>query len=265
MAVASAQAPVSGRSLAMQAHFASPLAELGEEQLVGHGDAELAALHGFGTFVGGFELGIHPLVAEEAGAVFGDAVTAHEADGFAHHLRAVAGVPQLAGGAEHVGHAIEDGVLHQGIFLELGTAGRAGTRWHPSAPGAWLSSGRCLPVRPRAAMISAFCFSSGSSSSKTRGGFEARERHWPRRWPRHPPGGGRRPALLQAEFVARRARGWRWIRRGSVAVVADDGLDGAESSLAEVMMATVTRVRRKTASMTSPWLYLGTMTPSFTV
>src|ERR1017187_10953191 len=37
------------------------------------------------------------------------------------------------------------------------------------------------------------------------------------------------------------------------------------SSLAEVMMATVTRVRRNTASMTSPWLYLGTITPSFTV
>ena len=39
----------------------------------------------------------------------------------------------------------------------------------------------------------------------------------------------------------------------------------AESSLAAVMTPTVTRVRRKTASMISPWLNRGMITPSFTV
>ena len=106
-----------------QAHLANPVAELRQEQLVGHGEAELAALHGFRAFVGGFELRIHPLVAQEAGAIFGDAVAAHQADGFAHHLRAVAGVPELAGGAKHVGDAIEQSVLDdQRIAGQLGAA-----------------------------------------------------------------------------------------------------------------------------------------------
>ncbi len=39
----------------------------------------------------------------------------------------------------------------------------------------------------------------------------------------------------------------------------------AESSLAAVISPTGTRVRRKTASIISPWLKLGTITPSFTV
>ena len=39
-----------------EAHFADPLAELGQEELVGHGDAELAALHRLGAFVGGLQL-----------------------------------------------------------------------------------------------------------------------------------------------------------------------------------------------------------------
>ena len=59
---------------------------------------QLAPLHGFGTFIGGFELRIHPLVAEEAGAIFGDAVAAHQADGFAHHVGAMTGVPELEAG-----------------------------------------------------------------------------------------------------------------------------------------------------------------------
>ena len=67
---------------------------------------ELAALDGLGAFVGRLELGVHPLLAQEAGAVLGDAVAAHQADGLAHHGGAVAGVPQLAGRAEDVGQRV---------------------------------------------------------------------------------------------------------------------------------------------------------------
>ena len=59
------------------AEFLGPSAELRQEEFVGHGDAELAPLHGFGAFVSGLELGVHPLVTEEAGTVFGDAVATH--------------------------------------------------------------------------------------------------------------------------------------------------------------------------------------------
>ena len=107
MAVASVQAPVPGRSDAMRRHLGNPLPVLREEQLVGHGERELETLHGLRAFVGGFELGVHPLLAQEARAILRDAVAAHEADGFAHHVGAVAGVPELAGGAEDVGLRIE--------------------------------------------------------------------------------------------------------------------------------------------------------------
>ena len=39
----------------------------------------------------------------------------------------------------------------------------------------------------------------------------------------------------------------------------------AERSFAEVITATVTRVRRKTDSITSLWFMFGTITPSLTV
>ena len=102
-------------------HVGDRLAELAQEQLVRHRDAELAALlHGLGALVGGFELRIHPLVAEEAGAILRDPIAAHQADSFPHRLRAVAGVPQLAGRAEHVGDAIEQGILRERIIREFG-------------------------------------------------------------------------------------------------------------------------------------------------
>ena len=100
-------------------HFGNPILELREEQLVGHGDGKLQALHGFRSFVGGFELGIHPFLAEESGTILRDAVTAHEADGFAHHVRAVAGVPELARRAKDIGQRIEHGKLHQRIGLQF--------------------------------------------------------------------------------------------------------------------------------------------------
>ena len=105
---------------------ADPGAELREEDCRGHGDGELAALHGFGAFVGGFKLRVHPLVGEEAGAILGDAVAAHEADGLAHHVGAVTGVPKLGGGTEHVGLGILEDELDERIGGELGAARVAG-------------------------------------------------------------------------------------------------------------------------------------------
>ena len=61
------------------AHFGNPLPELRKEQLVGHGDAEIATLHRLGALVGRFQLRVHPLVSQEAGTVFGDPVAAHQA------------------------------------------------------------------------------------------------------------------------------------------------------------------------------------------
>ncbi len=99
-----------------------PLLELREEQLVRHGDGELQALHGFRAFVGGFELRVHPFLAEESGAIFRDAVATHEADGFAHHVGAVAGVPELARGAEDVGQRVEQGELNQRVGFQFVSA-----------------------------------------------------------------------------------------------------------------------------------------------
>ena len=128
------QAPVPGRDDAILRISAVHARKLREEDVAGHGDGQLAALHGLGAFVGGFELRVHPLVGQEAGAVLGDAVAAHQADGLAHHVGAVAGVPELGGRAEHVGLGILQHVLHQRIGLEFGAARivflqTATTRW----------------------------------------------------------------------------------------------------------------------------------------
>ena len=122
MAEARVQAPVPGWSEATRRISAGPGAELGQEDLAGHGHGQLAALHGFRTFVGGFQLGVHPFVGQEAGAVLGDAVAAHQAHGLAHHVGAVAGVPELGCGADHVGLGVLEDVLHQRIGLEFGAA-----------------------------------------------------------------------------------------------------------------------------------------------
>ena len=76
MALASVQAPMPGCLRGDRAQLGDPRAEQREEDLVGHGHRELAALHRLGALVGGLELGVHPFVAEEAGAVLGDAVAA---------------------------------------------------------------------------------------------------------------------------------------------------------------------------------------------
>ena len=100
-------------------HLGNPILELREEQLVGHGDGKLQSLHRFRSFVSRFELGIHPLLAEESRTIFRNAVTAHEADGLAHHVRAVAGVPELARRTQNVGQRIEQGKFHQRVGLQF--------------------------------------------------------------------------------------------------------------------------------------------------
>ena len=106
-----------------RAKVGDPRAEEREEDLVGHRDRDLAALDGLGALVGGLELGVHPFLPEESGAILGDAVTAHEADGFAHHRGAMAGVPELGGGAKDVGLGVEDEVLDERVGLEGFVAG----------------------------------------------------------------------------------------------------------------------------------------------
>ena len=101
------------------AHVGNPLLELGQEQLIGHRDRELQPLHGFRPFIGGFELRIHPLLAEKAGAILGDAVTSHEADGLAHHGGAVAGVPEFARRTKNVGQRVEFDKLNHRVGFQF--------------------------------------------------------------------------------------------------------------------------------------------------
>ena len=102
------------------AHLARPGCELRQENFAGHGYGQLAALHGLGAFICRFKLRVHPFVCQKAGTILGDAVSAHQADGLTHHVRAMAGVPQLGGRAEHVGLGVLQHKLHQRIGLKLG-------------------------------------------------------------------------------------------------------------------------------------------------
>ena len=177
--------------------------ELRQEQVVGHGDAELAALDGFGTFVGGFELRVHPLVAEEAGAVLGDAVAAHQADGFAHHVRAVAGVPELAGGAEDVGDAIE--------MRQAGSSGSQRAGRGASADAQRLRDWRCACC----VGVSRASVLQGIELVEDAGGFEAEGGAGLAGGPDVHQAVHHVLFELQAEFVARGARAGRWSRRGN--------------------------------------------------
>ena len=170
---------------------------------------------------------IHPLVAEEAGAVFGDAVAAHQADGFAHHAGAVAGVPELGGGAEDVGDGIEEGELDQRVQV-----GRLAPlrRYSRASFCTWRMALNVAvpPAIPRAAKISFFCVSSGSSWSNSARGRESQRGA----------GFAGGPDIHQAvhhvllsckpELVARRAGGDCCAAAEPAAVVADDRLDGGE-------------------------------------
>ena len=102
------------------AQLGGPLLDLGLENLVVHRHADLAALHHFRALVRGLQLRVGPLVEEEAGAVLGDAVAAHQADGLAQHVRAVAGGPQLGRRAEHVADGAQPDVRDERVGLELG-------------------------------------------------------------------------------------------------------------------------------------------------
>ena len=159
-------APVPGRVRCDAAHLGDPGAELGEEDLAGHGDGQLAPLHGLGTFVGGFELRVHPLVGEEAGAVFGDAVAAHQAHGFAHHVGAVAGVPQLGRGAEHVGLGVLEDEVHEGIGLEFSAAWIVRAKQPAVAIARLFAFAQCLLFRA-AALNTAIFQDRGSSAFRS--------------------------------------------------------------------------------------------------
>ena len=125
MAVASVHAPVPGRADDRAPHLVEPQPVLREEHRGRHRARELTALHGLGSFVGRLELRVHPLVAEEARAVLGDAVAAHQAYRLPHHRRAVAGVPELDGRPQHRRHGVEHDEAHHRILGQGVEAARA--------------------------------------------------------------------------------------------------------------------------------------------
>ena len=98
-----------------RAHAGNPSPELREEHGIGHGDRELPALDSFRAFVGGFQLGVHPLMPNKSWAILGDAIAAHQADGLAHDVRAMAGIPELGGRAEHIGQRVEQHEFYERV------------------------------------------------------------------------------------------------------------------------------------------------------
>ncbi len=108
-------------------------------------------MHGLRSLVGRFKLRIHPLAGQESRAVLGDAISAHQAHGFAHHVCAVARVPKLRRRTQHVRFRILQYKLHQRIGRELfARVGRcctsSETRWRAARfPAALL----ILRVRPQ--------------------------------------------------------------------------------------------------------------------
>ena len=62
-------------------------------------------------------------MAEKPGAIFRDAVATHQTDGFAHRIRAVTGIPELGGRAEHIAERVEQHKFHERIGRLLGGGG----------------------------------------------------------------------------------------------------------------------------------------------
>ena len=220
------------------AQLDDPTAEDGEKNLADHRHRKLAALDRLRPLVGGLELGVHPLVAEETRAVLGDAVAADQAHRVAHDVGAMAGVPELGGGAEDVGLRVEDEILDERIALQRLVTRRITLRFGPggevdefqrrlregaeglhlrhAAGDALLGELAVLDLLQRIEFV-----------EEARGGETERR--------------GRLASgpdidqtlqavllLLQSLIVARRA--WADARRAAeaAAVVADDGLDGRE-------------------------------------
>ena len=221
------------------AQLADPGLHLREEDRVPHRHRDLPALDRLGALVGRLELRVHPLLAEEAGAVLGDAVAAHERDGLAQHGRADAGVPELRRGAEDVGLRVEEREADDLVGSQLGDARappwrrgggpRARAARARSSPRASSTSSRAfMPVMPCACSSAFFCFSSGSSSSNRRAVAKPSERRRLARRPDLHEPVERVLALLDAELVADRA-GRRLLRAAeAAALVADDRLDRGE-------------------------------------
>jgi hypothetical protein len=100
-------------------HLGNPEPELLEEQLVRHGDDQVATLHRFRSLVGCFQLRIHPFVGEKTGAILGNTVAAHQAQRFAHRIGARAGVPQLGRRTQHPRHRIGQDKPDQDVLIRF--------------------------------------------------------------------------------------------------------------------------------------------------
>ena len=180
----------------------------------------------------------------------------------------MAGIPELGGGADDVGFGVHQHVLDERIGFQLGAAGIAlfereqfdgavGTfleRLHlgAAAVDAALGQDRRLLLFNRLQRVE----EAGGGKAERGGRFAG--------GPNIDQPVERILALLNALLVADGAGLGAFGSAEALALVADDRLDGGEQ-LGRRHQADATRVRLKTASITSPWLKLGTMTPSLTV
>ena len=154
-----------------------PRLQLRQEQFVGHGDDQLPAVDRFRAFVHRLQLGVQPFVRQEAGAVGGDALPAHEADRIAQHGGASRGVPHFAGRRKDVDQRLQQHVLDEPVGLEcfqpIGIHDLAGHRPagadtpKPSGPPAdERVVSRPTTERPRPGALSACCRPRASCASK---------------------------------------------------------------------------------------------------
>ncbi|KAF5038846.1 hypothetical protein DSECCO2_550040 [anaerobic digester metagenome] len=219
-------------------HLGDVVFEVHGEDVAGHGDRELAALHALGAFVGGFELAVVPLVEQEPGAVLGDAVAAHERHGLAHDGRAVAGVPELAGRAEHAGLGFKRLVLDHRVGVQGGEAGGVARLLGGEKQvhvfrglGQNLFERRELRAHARDAGVGQGLFLElfrGVEVVEQPRRGEAHGRAGLTRGPELGQADGGVLLLLQAQFVLGRALGAGVAAAETAALVADDRLHGGE-------------------------------------
>ena len=206
-------------------HFGDPARKLGQEQLVGHRDGELPALDGFRPLVGRLQLGVHPLLPQEPRAVLGDPVAPHQAHRLAHHVGAVAGVPELAGRAEDAPQGILDEVPDQRILLKRLEPLRVARRLGLGREGEELQ--RVLLHPPQRPNLGRAAFDPLSGEDRRPSAAPAgpvRRRAVPpqtparmrlRPWPRHPPADGGRPPVAASPARSGASPGRRSPRPGS--------------------------------------------------
>ena len=116
----------------MSRNCAAQVRNTREKNLAGHRHGKLAALHRLRPLVGRLELGVHPLVSEEARAVLGDSVSADQAHRLPHDVGAVAVSHSLQAGQRTL--AWESRMRYCTSGSASSAAYRAASRSPPAAP-----------------------------------------------------------------------------------------------------------------------------------